>query len=281
MQELAHSETKADTAIDVREIASTDEFAALEAEWNDLVARMHRPLPFVTHEWFTIWLRHFREDRRLAIIVGREAGRLLFAFPLLETRRGAFRELRSITNAHSFRFHFLAEEGRETDAVDAALTYLARRPRGWDSLMFEETADDDRAQMLMDKSSARGWRTGRWQGEDCPHITVDTDWERFLASRKSKFRANLRRRRKRLAEEREVTFPVFNNADEQAVTDWFAIEAMAWKAENGSAILDTPAVENFYRDLARIAAERGWLRLSFLELAGHVKRDGEGYALAG
>ena len=46
------------------------------------------------------------------------------------------------------------------------------------------------------------------------------------------------------------------------------IEAAGWKGERGSAILSTPATADFYRAVARWAAERGWLRLCFLRLDG-------------
>jgi CelD/BcsL family acetyltransferase involved in cellulose biosynthesis len=40
--------------------------------------------------------------------------------------------------------------------------------------------------------------------------------------------------------------------------------------QGGTAILSAPAVERFYREVARWAAERGWLRLAFLRLDGRA-----------
>ena len=55
-----------------------------------------------------------------------------------------------------------------------------------------------------------------------------------------------------------------------AIDTILAIEASGWKGRAGTAVALKPADEVFYRALARWAAAKGWLRLSFLRLDGRA-----------
>jgi CelD/BcsL family acetyltransferase involved in cellulose biosynthesis len=75
---------------------------------------------------------------------------------------------------------------------------------------------------------------------------------------------------------------------ERALTEGFRLEAAAWKAAAGTAILSHDETETFYRILARRTAARGWLRLHFLRVGGRrvaflysLLHEGTLYALKG
>ncbi len=88
----------------------------------------------------------------------------------------------------------------------------------------------------------------------------------------AKFRQNLRRRKRRLAEQGEVKYLVVDGKDakklDEALGDFFVLEASGWKGEGGSAIAQKPELVGFYTQLARDAAKRGALALGFLTLNG-------------
>jgi hypothetical protein len=56
----------------------------------------------------------------------------------------------------------------------------------------------------------------------------------------------------------------------EGLQDGLRLEAAAWKGEAQTAISCDPAVARFYSTLADRAAERGWIRLHFLQ-AGQVR----------
>jgi CelD/BcsL family acetyltransferase involved in cellulose biosynthesis len=71
-----------------------------------------------------------------------------------------------------------------------------------------------------------------------------------------------------------------------ALDDFVTLEASGWKGDSGTAVASRAASRAFYTDLATWAAERGWLRLSFLALDGRriatelaLEHDGVAYAL--
>jgi hypothetical protein len=102
--------------------------------------------------------------------------------------------------------------------------------------------------------------------------TSDARFEQVEAALDGKFRQNLRRRRRRLAEQGEVKYVLLDGKDAQALdeglADFFTIEASGWKGEGGTAIAQRPELVGFYTQIARDAARRGALALGFLELGG-------------
>src|SRR4029077_19924260 len=59
------------------------------------------------------------------------------------------------------------------------------------------------------------------------------------------------------------------------------LEASGWKAKTGTAILSSPSAERLYREFARDAAAKGWLRLYMLELNGEAIAADYGCAYEG
>ena len=259
----------------VAEISEPDEFLSLASEWNPLLADSACDLPFMTHDWFRLWWKHFGAGRRLSILTARRDGRLVLAMPLMESRGrwllAPFVTLRSLTNAHSYRYNVLLARGEE-ESVRAGWNYLRReRSRPWHVLEFErfETgfpADTE----LMRAAREGGHPTGVWRGGSSPHLSLEGDWESYFASRKPKFRSNLRNRLKRLGTLGAVEYELVRERRlcGPALADAFAIEQSGWKGEEGSAIASDPVLRSFYTEWTELAADRGMLRLWFLRLGG-------------
>jgi CelD/BcsL family acetyltransferase involved in cellulose biosynthesis len=82
-----------------------------------------------------------------------------------------------------------------------------------------------------------------------------------------------------------VSFEVADGRErlEELLSEGFRLEAAEWKTARGSAIVSHAETEQFYREVARWAAERGWLRLAFLRLDGravsfqYALEDGRAY----
>ena len=103
-----------------------------------------------------------------------------------------------------------------------------------------------------------------------PFVALDGDWEAYESTLDGKLRRDLARRTRRLAEEGAVTFDVHDGTEnlEELLDEGYALEPSGWKASRGTAIVSQPETREFYTGLARWAANRGTLRLSFLRLDG-------------
>ena len=257
---------------EAEEINDFSKFMEMEREWNDLLSNNHSDIPFLRHEWFRNWWHHFGSSNRLALIVVRRRGELVFALPLMEIKSFfgglPFTTLQSVTNRHSFRYDFLLKKG-EDGAVRVAIDYLSERPRRWDMLLLEEVPSDSSAyKQLLNAARVKSFKTGIWLAYDSPFIEVNGKWDDYLSTLKSKFRSNLRNRTKRLQQNGGVTVETLASSSDidRILNEGFDIERRSWKGEKGSAIVCDPIVASFYIEWAGIAAKNDWLRLSILRV---------------
>jgi CelD/BcsL family acetyltransferase involved in cellulose biosynthesis len=243
-------------------------FDALQGEWDALVARGPADVPFATHGWLAAWLDAFAPAAAPLVLVARDPGGAplgMTAF-LEERRRGVVR-LVAPANDHSCRVEWALGPDAGT-AVAALWGHLRDRVR-WDVLLLRDVPRDGPTSTLLEPlARADRHLTGRWESLRTPRLSLGgTPAEERTAA---KFRANLRRRAKRLAELGAVALRRSDGeADvDAALADFLALEASGWKGEGGSAIALDPALVRFYTRVARDAAARGALAIRTLTLDG-------------
>jgi CelD/BcsL family acetyltransferase involved in cellulose biosynthesis len=85
-----------------------------------------------------------------------------------------------------------------------------------------------------------------------------------------------------------VSFHIHDGREDldRLLADGYRVEAPGWKGEQGSDIMSRAAHRQFYTDISRWAAQRGWLRLAFLRIDGRaiafdlcLEREREHYLL--
>jgi CelD/BcsL family acetyltransferase involved in cellulose biosynthesis len=239
---------------------SIERLAEVECEWDELADRAGAA-PFARPGWVSAWWRAFGRGR-LEIHAARDAeGRLVAVLPL--TRRlGA---LASTTNWHSHASGLLARD--PAGAAQLVTGLLGARPRRL-ALGFLCPEDVERVRGAAERG---GYRLLERTQQRSPCIALDGDWERYERALGSKRRSDLRRRRKLLDQQGAVTLDVVSGGlPDTLLAEGFSVEAAGWKGRDGTAIRAHAATLAFYTDVARWAAERGWLRLAFLRLDGRA-----------
>ena len=187
----------------------------------------------------------------------------------MEVRRGVYR---SPTNWHSPEFGAVAADGADSELIERVL-HAARRGRRV-SLAFLGNSEE-RLATWRATAEGEGWRVltrviAQPAAVDLRHAT---DWPEFAATLTRNLRSDLRRCSRRLAEQGEVSFVVYDDPGEQLsqlLDEGFRVEGLAWKAQRGTAIRSRPETERFYREIAGWSANRGTLRLAFLRCAGRT-----------
>ena len=257
----------------VLEVTDRDSFMALEAEWNALVEATADE-PFYRHEFFRIWVDDFAPEARLRILTLRdEAGALSAVLPLMAERASLYgvpaRQLGATANPHSCRFDLVA---REPEA--AAATFLAhlRADKSWDVLKLTDVPEGGAGWSLHAAAERAGLPVGTWESLQSPYIPLAENFEAFMAKLPSKFKANCRRRRRKLEEKGTVTVErVEGGLDLEAkLQEGFDLEASGWKGQRGTAMGQDARTRAFYSELARDAAYKGRLALYFLRLDGRA-----------
>jgi CelD/BcsL family acetyltransferase involved in cellulose biosynthesis len=236
------------------------EIAPLVGPWRELVDRLGAS-PFVRPEHAQLHRRAFGGGR-LRVVTAERDGDLVGLLPL-HAVRGSWR---SLTNWHTPHNELLIADD---DAVQAVLWLLARRGPVRTELRF--LLDDDLARL--ESAADRLGRIGVHHRvvERSPCIPMDgRDHATYHAGLRKRFRAELRRRRRRLEEQGEVRFAVHDGTQglDGLLRRGFAVEASGWKGQAGSAMASEPDTLAYYRGLARWTAANGWLELAFLEVGG-------------
>jgi CelD/BcsL family acetyltransferase involved in cellulose biosynthesis len=254
----------------VEEVRGRAAFEGLRAEWDALAAEGPVDLPFVAHGWISAWLDAFAPRATPLVLVARDrAGAAVGMAPFLEERSRLALRLVAPVNDHSCRFEWVL--GRDPGSgVQAIWGHLRDRVR-WDVLLLRDVPRDGPTSTLLEAlARADGHPTGRWASVASPRLRLGgTRAEERTSAR---FRANLRRRAKRLAEQGPVALRRCEAVDEAdgGLDDFLALEASGWKGEGGTAVAQAPALVAFYRAVVRDAARRGTLAIRALTLGGRA-----------
>jgi CelD/BcsL family acetyltransferase involved in cellulose biosynthesis len=191
------------------------------------------------------------------------AGSLVAALPVVR----AGRTIATPTDWHTPRFEATAaDEAMVGELASLVVRRLPARVR----LGFLD-AEGATFRAFSEALGAAGYRLRARMVLRSPYISVDGVWEDYLALRPGKWRADLRRRRRRLDEKGAVAFEVIDASDrlDALLTEGFEVEASGWKGTGGTAIL-YEGTDTLYRDAARWAADEGMLRLAFLRVDGRA-----------
>ena len=230
--------------------------------WDRLAATY--PSPFLTHAWLTAWAQVSPQHLFCATLVS-PAGELL-AGALLRRAPGGL-----ASGAD--------ESGGDWDVVAA---HDAARRALWEEIAGLAPARLHLTQMRVDSPettlacqvlASRGYGIlPSVREESCPYVVLPASFEELLATRSSSTRREYRRRWRDLNRAGQVSIRT-TTAGPNLERDWarfLHVEASGWKGKTRTAIITRPDAKAFYDQVVRDTAERGWLRLTLLELDGAV-----------
>ncbi len=256
----------------IKEIRSLDAFNSLQKIWNDLAYQESPYAPFLSHEWFKLWLNHFMNSNEIFILLLYKSDRLVAIAPLLRvqqiSRTIKVKKLELIGNAYSATRNFIfgtSSVREKQEYLSYIFRYLAVRSRDWDMLDlngFCENSEDSKVirhvlneanHQYCEKISFENWYTD----------DISCNGDTYINRLPKKLRAELRRRRVRLSEIGELEVKIIQNPSDvdEYMDYYYELYAKSWKKREGIG-------PNFHRDFARLAARFGWLRLGFLFLDG-------------
>jgi CelD/BcsL family acetyltransferase involved in cellulose biosynthesis len=257
------------------EVSVETDLDSLACEW-ELLAERSGASPFLRPGWIMPWLSAFGCGAPEAILVRRD-GQLAGVLPM-QRRRG---RLCSAANWHSPVFGPLAADAEARSLLldhlfDAGPAGVELSLLDGDGMHVTQAARRS-GRMVLDRAIAT-----------TPVVGLEGCFETYQRSLSRNRRRSLRRGRRALEAQGEVSFHVHERLDglHVALHDVFEVEASGWKGRAGTAMASRPETARFYAQIARWAASRGWLRLSFLSLDGRpiacdfsLEFDGRLYSL--
>jgi CelD/BcsL family acetyltransferase involved in cellulose biosynthesis len=259
----------------------TLEFPEIEEGWRAYAERLGNA--FITPEWTSAWLQHYRDEATSVVaVVRRPGGEVRGVMPLVQSRLRRPATIRFAGNNIGDYFHPAAQEDEQAQVAAAAARAV------W--------AEDSRSVLVLDNVDARsGWWREMAAGSGRPLAVsvyretalprVDfrgEDWETFLAARSRNLRSQLRRRERKLEREHALRYRRTQTEAELGLdlTTLFELHDARWRGRGGSSSA-SPRVRAFHHDFALAALRRGWLRLWFLEADGEEVAAWYGWHLGG
>ncbi len=253
------------------ELERVDDLAAVRAEWDGLAEGAGHP--FATWEWADAWWRNLAGGRELYTFAARDAtGAARAILPMYVAARRPLPVARFFSGWADLQSPVCLPEDRPLAA--AALLEATKRPHGCRVVIAEKLPGDQGWGELLPGVSLRH--------DDAPRLQIrGRTWEEFMATKKRKFRGNLRRAETKLIDEHGLAYRLAD--DPERFDEDFATLARLHSARWGGAttgVLEGTGAQ-VHREFARATLDRGWMRLWFAELDGKPAAAWYGWRFAG
>lgn len=243
---------RADQQLRVELLSTGAELAALAPAWDELVAAMPRPSPFMLNAWLVEWWRHFGECGSMVVPVAFRGDRLVAGLPLcIRPQKGLW------------TLQFIG-------GTKAALADVILRPEEPDSVAAAVAEagvglDHDFANVFGLPAESRLARAPAWgdlrliQRLEAPVLDLSDGWDAAYERRFSpKARQERRRRRRQLERLGLVEISVARSPDElgAAFDDAVRLYSLRWTGRReGSGLLSTTGGDFYRSALLRLAGQ--------------------------
>ncbi len=222
----------------------------------------------MTFEWVTTWWAHFGAPNQLYTLILQDGDRVAGVAPL------AFYRLAGVGNVVGFvgrrgadYLDLLVEDHRRAEGIGAVLDFLLDRRSDWTLIDLNDIPLDacgvaQRKKALEERGLAFALRPGL----SCPYLTIESSWEEYLSGRSRKLRQHAHRSLERLKSEQGAQMEHCLHAAELPpfLQEARTLHQARWRKRYTSSRFSNNGAYEFYADVARRFAERGWLRLSLL-----------------
>ncbi len=249
-------------------------FTEVAAEWDALVSASPDGSLFETSEWITRWMASYWPAGETMFLLVRDGPTLVGAVPLLIDEDGEIGCSGTLTlprNSHVPHASLVAAPGRRREVLDAVFEHLAVERRVTRVILPGMERDSAAWDDTVDVVRRRDLHWFPWEAMAIPRIRLASTWDEYLKTRGSHVRSELKRKLRNVEKTDAVEWVVATTPESCAhvLPDVFRIEAKSWKQAAGTSFLLDHGAGPFYDSLAHHAAERGWLRLYVLYLAGN------------
>lgn len=254
----------------------TDDTAleTLKSVWADLHRRSRTATLYNTAQWAQVWWRHFGKPGSLRLFLVRDEddapiGLAPMALTTDEEGEPVLRYLGGVDV--SDYLDALAVAGREQEVAAGLLAGWADVPctgaRRVDLRAVPHVSPLREAFSRL--APGAGFKVQVERDDVCPVITLPETWEAYLAQLDGKQRRELRRKVRKAGHEVLVSWYQVRNGPpsglDEAMETFFDLHA---RSDPTKAAFMTPRMRAFFRDVAQIAAQEGWLALSVLLVNG-------------
>ncbi len=248
----------------------------LETEWKELLGRSATNTIFQTWQWNRLWWKHFGRPGELFLFCVRDSGdNLLGVAPLFyHLDRDQRKTIQFIGGTDlSDYLDFIVSEGSEASFYSAVVDFLSTHLDLWDVLDLHcLPPESPTLKIFRGLCKQKGFREILTVEDVCPRVKLPSSWNEFLAGMSQKQRHEIKRKINKIRRESEgcryiavdsASFPegIQSFVDLHQKSNARKMDFMNTKRKG------------FFREMAWLLLQEGWLELVFLE-ANHHKLAG-------
>jgi CelD/BcsL family acetyltransferase involved in cellulose biosynthesis len=255
------------------EVNQPEDLLAYRADWDRLLSQTPQANFFQTLDWLLVYWKHFGHRQRLRTLLLFDGDELTGVMPLTvkprPTRIGTMRVLAYPLDAWGTCYGPLGR--RPAEVLAAGLKHLRRSKRDWDLIELDWTSGS-RLPMVEGGFQRAGLRTQTLRTIETSRIDLNSTWDEYWRNRSSKFRNNVRRCEKKLAQIGRIDVVHYRASDDPTGDprwDLYAmceqVAASSWQAvvTEGNTITHE-RVREFLREMHLAATRRGAVSINLL-----------------
>jgi CelD/BcsL family acetyltransferase involved in cellulose biosynthesis len=258
--------------------ATLAQLDALEKDWSELLDEIPGVPIFLTWEWIRTWWFYFGQGRQLWLLTARDKqGRLVGLAPFMreEYKKGLMRlgMIAFIGTGRVCPTHLdiLARASDKEGVYRAFLGFLLGQSDQWDVLRIASVTQDS---INYDFLTAAGGRIRIGAQTTCLYIPLPDNWEAYLKTVGRNLRRSIKTSISRLEGDYPGAVDFACIADPQELTSAMErLEELIRNRCHAKRLLtdwNDSTFTNFHRTIARLALNRGWLRLYTLTVKDRV-----------
>jgi len=240
-------------------VQDRESFLRLREEWDSLLRASSKPSVFLTHEWFLSWLDNLVKEGHLEIYLIQERKDLIGIAPFM--RRGktlSFLASEEVTDYCDL----ICLRGKEKIVINVLMDRMAEKRDQIQRLELINIQEDSPTLDLLPALAAdRGVACQIELSEIAPRLDLTSSYEDYLSCLPRKLRHELRRKIRRM--EQFETFDVRVLKDPVDLNE--AINMFIFLHKNSGQdkyiFLETPGMEDFFRDMILRLSQKGWAEL--------------------
>lgn len=245
-------------------------FGEIRQDWQILEKEGHIATPFQTFEWMNIWWKHYGPGHeKLLLLAAYADGALVGVAPLFRNFQSIkgkvriFNVIRLIGAREVDYPGFATVPEFEEETICAFFNHL-KRHYSRDIVYFCDLPED--SHLL--GAAAGGYFPARLVRKDfvCPSIVFPDSLDEYWRNLGKSTRKNIKWYRNRLSRLGEVGVEEISSHTEDSVRELFSIHYKRWGMD--PRLPHLARLEEFEKELIRMLADKGWLRLIFLKLDG-------------
>lgn len=277
----------------VENIASEDQFNALQPAWEKLLTECGAYSPFLSNSWFCSCLGSYGDGKERVILVVRDGVDVVGIAPLWrhhdKIRGIPIKRVEFITCPDTPFVDFILHRERREEILEVLLHYLfGVEKRNWEVLTLGQWQQESANYEVLRKILKRlHKKIFVGVSSVVPFIKIRGDWETFLQTRSVRFRKTRRNIANRITKLEKLEIQcVHQDTSGTLMNEILMVAEKSWKHEEGIAISSREETRRFFEMLTDLAGKAGWLMVWLLKVDGtpvaveyDLEHNGNVYAL--